>query len=579
MGLQTYRRKRNFTRTAEPRGVLARQNRQRFVVHEHHASHLHYDFRLEAGGVLKSWAIPKGPSLDPRQKRLAVMVEDHPVEYLHFVGHIAEGNYGAGEVLIWDSGHYELVTPGNLVEQIEHGKCRLILHGKKLRGEFHLVRMEGKDDQWLLIKGKDAFAAADKNSGVGGDVGQDRPTARRRGRTPRPALNHRRARYSTNTAKKQGASLSLAIRRGPEEQAASAPPARSVRPVAGAERAPMPDRVTPIRSLIRLLQAKASAGEVTVTLGDATLSLTHLDKVYWPEQGYTKGDLLRYYCEVAPAVLAYLKGRPLILIRYPNGITGSSFYQHDVDRVPAFVRTFPVKAESGKTVDYVVCDELATLLYLVNLGTIILNPWHSRIDNPETPDWVVFDLDPYEVNFTAVQELAVHLKVLLERFGLASYPKTSGASGMHVYVPIEPVYTYAQVAHFAELVARLATRESPQLATLERSLKKRPTGYIYLDHLQNARGKSVVAPYSVRAQPGAPVSTPLEWQEVQRPLQPRDFTIRNVPQRLARQGDPFAPVLTHGQRLDDALQHLEKLLRTPLSRQTQRRNKQAASTG
>jgi bifunctional non-homologous end joining protein LigD len=215
----------------------------------------------------------------------------------------------------------------------------------------------------------------------------------------------------------------------------------------------------------------------------------------------------------------------------------------------------------------------------VNLGTIILNPWHSRIDNPETPDWVVFDLDPYEVNFTAVQELAVHLKVLLERFGLASYPKTSGASGMHVYVPIEPVYTYAQVAHFAELVARLATRESPQLATLERSLKKRPTGYIYLDHLQNARGKSVVAPYSVRAQPGAPVSTPLEWQEVQRPLQPRDFTIRNVPQRLARQGDPFAPVLTHGQRLDDALQHLEKLLRTPLSRQTQRRNKQAASTG
>src|SRR5262249_7762669 len=141
--------------------------------------------------------------------------------------------------------------------------------------------------------------------------------------------------------------------------------------------------------------------------------------------------------------------------------------------------------------------------------------------------------------------------------------KTSGASGMHLYVPIEPVYTYEQVAHFAELVARLATHEHPQLATLERSLKKRPAGCIYLDHLQNARGKSVVAPYSVRALPGAPVSTPLQWREVQRPLQPQDFTIENVLQRLARQGDPFARVLTHGQRLDDALSQLEQLLGAP----------------
>jgi bifunctional non-homologous end joining protein LigD len=513
MGLQTYRRKRNFHRTPEPPGVLARQRQQRFVVHEHHASHLHYDFRLEVGGVLKSWAIPKGPSLDPRQKRLAVMVEDHPVAYLTFTGHIAEGNYGAGDVSIWDTGRYELVTPAEPDRQIADGKLSVVLHGKKLRGEFHLVRMGGKSKQWLLMKANDAFASerGAGGAGAGADEVPSRPQTRPRARRVEPG------------------------RRGPTADRARA--------------GGVPETLT--------------AGEQSSPIGDATVSLTHLDKLYWPDDGYTKGDLLRYYRAVAPSLLPYLKDRPLILVRYPNGIAAPSFYQHDVDAAPAFVRTFATTAEHGRVVDYVVCENLATLLYLVNLGTIAQHPWHSRTEHPDAPDWVVFDLDPHQAEFAAVREMALRLKDLLDRLGLVSYPKTSGASGMHLYVPLEPLYSYAQVAHFAELVARVAARENPRLATLERSLKKRPAGRIYLDHLQNARGKSVVAPYSVRAQAGAPVSTPLEWREVQHPLHPRDFTLRNVPRRLARRGDPFAPVLTRGQRLGEALEQLAKLLEVP----------------
>jgi len=252
------------------------------------------------------------------------MVEDHPVEYLHFAGHIAEGNYGAGEVTIWDTGRYELVTPGDLIQQIERGKCSIILHGKKLRGEFQLVRMAGKNNQWLLIKSNDDFASPEKSDTTGND--------------PKPKVRH-------------------AIRAAEPQL-----PRRQVQ-----------SRAHNVRSLTQALRAKELPGEVTSTMGEASLSLTHLDKLYWPDEGYTKGDLLRYYCEVAPSLLAHLKGRPLILLRYPNGITAPSFYQHDVDQVPVFARTFPARAESGKVVDYVVCDNLATLLYVVNLGTIALS--------------------------------------------------------------------------------------------------------------------------------------------------------------------------------------------------------------
>lgn len=523
MGLSTYQHKRNFARTPEPRGNVATTQRRRFVVHEHHASHLHYDFRLEMGGVLKSWAVPKGPSLNPRQKRLAVQVEDHPVEYLTFRGQIAEGNYGAGAVAIWDSGRYEVSDAGDPLQQLEAGKLSVVLHGKKLRGEFHVVQMKGKAKQWLLVKGNDAGAEASKQTRTSTLAVSEDDLAR-------AATKHSHRRSST--LNKSSSSKRTAV------------------------------GSAPVLALPHALRAGDLRGDVTLKVAEHTVTLTHLERVYWPAEGYRKGDLLRYYFTVAPVLLPYLQDRPLILKRHPNGITGQSFYQHDVDAVPDFVATFSTPAESGKVVDYAVCNNLATLLYLVNLGTLAQNSWHSRIQSIDCPDWIVFDLDPPpDVEFAAVQELALGLKTLLDHLGLDSYAKTSGASGMHIYVPIAPLYNYTHVAQFAEFVARQAIKKYPQLGTLERSLKKRMGGQIYLDHLQNARGKSVVAPYSVRAEAGATVSTPLTWAEVERPLNPHDFTIATLQQRLKQRGDLFAPVLTQKQELRTGIEHLEGMLR------------------
>jgi bifunctional non-homologous end joining protein LigD len=290
--------------------------------------------------------------------------------------------------------------------------------------------------------------------------------------------------------------------------------------------------------------------------------------VYWPNDGYTKGDLITYYYEVAKTILPYLKGRPLILKRYPNGIKESFFHQHDVDEAPDYARTVSLEAEDGHVVDYIVCDNVATLLYLSNLGAIERHPWHSRVRNLDHPDWFVFDLDPSEgVEYSQVCEVALSVKAVLERLGLACYAKTSGSRGMHIYVPIEPEYTYEQVAEFAEQVAALVAKENPEIATVERSLKKRKRGHIYVDFLQNARGKSVVAPYSVRPRDGATVSAPLDWKEVGRKkVTPQDFTIKNIGKRLARKGDLFRPVLREKQSLNKAIQEAKGLSATKARR-------------
>jgi DNA ligase D-like protein (predicted polymerase)/DNA ligase D-like protein (predicted 3'-phosphoesterase) len=563
VGLAAYQRKRNFARTSEPPGRVTKIHARRFVVHEHHASHLHYDFRLEMGGVLKSWAVPKEPSLDPRQKRLAVRVEDHPVEYLTFRGQIAEGNYGAGEVKIWDTGPYAVSGTDDPLHQLDAGKLSVVLHGKKLRGEFHLVRMKGKAKQWLLIKGSDASAeAAEQKRAVKHVNSQDEPARMATKRSQqRPSIQTATSSLFVTNVKKTPEPM-LHIKTGAPETAPTSQEHEAV--VKTAEHAAHERDVTSSHTLVALpqaLRAEDLRGDLTLKVAGHTVTLTHLERLYWPADGYRKGDLLRYYFTVAPTFLPYLRARPLILKRYPNGISGQSFYQHDVDAVPDFVTTFSTPAESGKVVDYAVCNNLATLLYLVNLGTIAPHPWHSRVASIDCPDWIVFDLDPpNDMEFSAVQELAVGLKTVLDRLGLDSYAKTSGASGLHVYVPIAPLYSYTQVAQFAELVARQATKAYPQLSTLERSLKKRAGGKIYLDHLQNARGKSVVAPYSVRAEAGATVSTPITWSEVEHPLSPHDFTIATLPQRLTRHGDLFAPVLTQKQELGEAIMRLEDLL-------------------
>jgi bifunctional non-homologous end joining protein LigD len=244
--------------------------------------------------------------------------------------------------------------------------------------------------------------------------------------------------------------------------------------------------------------------------------------------------------------------------RYPTGIGGPSFHQHDVNEAPDFVRTVPLEVEDGggHEVDYVVGDNVATLLYMANLGAVERHPWHSRVKDLEHPDWFVFDLDPAEgVTFETICDVALTTRDVLARLGLESYPKTSGSRGIHIYVPVKPAYDYGQIAKLAEQVATVVAREQSEVATVERSKSKRGARMIYVDHMQNARGKSVVAPYSVRPKPGATVSAPLEWKEVERKkIRTSDFDIRNMLRRVERKGDLFAPVLKGRQTLEDAFE-------------------------
>ncbi|HYP28926.1 MAG TPA: non-homologous end-joining DNA ligase [Blastocatellia bacterium] len=525
MGLETYHAKRDFTRTPEPRGKISKRDRHRFVVQEHHASKLHFDFRLEMGGVLKSWSVPKGPSLDPSVKRFAAPTEDHPVEYLKFQGHIPEGNYGAGEHMIWDEGTYELITGDDPLEQLEAGKLNFRLRGEKLRGAFTLLRMRG--EQWLLIKSRDEFAQPGWALKLLVDVegwNDGGPKKARSGGSKRAASEGVK-KYSTKTTMDDG-------------------------------------KVLPAG---RAFKAGELAGDIKVKVGSETVALSNLDKVYWPDDGYTKGDLIKYYYGVAKYILPYLKDRPLIMKRYPNGIRGKFFHQHDVNEVPDYVQTVSLEVEDGggHVVDYIVGGGLPALLYMANLGAIERHPWHSRVTDLDHPDWVVFDLDPAEgITYAAICGLALKVKDVVERVGLECYPKTSGSRGLHVYVPLKPAHDYDEVALFAERVATLVAEENPEHATVERSLKKRKKGRIYVDHMQNARGKSVVAPYSVRPRAGATVSAPLEWGEVERgKITPQDFTIKNMSGRISERGDLFKAVLSRKQSLKKAIEEVDSLFR------------------
>jgi bifunctional non-homologous end joining protein LigD len=317
----------------------------------------------------------------------------------------------------------------------------------------------------------------------------------------------------------------------------------------------------PVMNARKLFESGKLSGDVRVKVGQDVVSLSHLDKVYWPDDGYTKGDLVQYYYEASKYILPYLKHRPLIMKRYPDGIQGISFHQHNVEEAPDYVRTASLDVEEGHAVDYIVGDNLATLLYMANIGSIERHPWHSRIENLDHPDWLVFDLDPGEgITYGTICELAVSVRDALAELDLECYPKTSGSRGMHVYVPLKPVHDYELVAEFALRLATLVASRNPQIATVERALKKRQRGQIYLDHMQNARGKSVVAPYSVRPRAGATVSAPLEWKEVKAAkVTPQDFTIKNLLRRLARKGDLFKPVLNKKQRLERALDQLKSM--------------------
>lgn len=833
--LGAYRRRRAAPRTPEPfaagREVVGMR---RFVVHLHAATRRHFDLRLEIAGALASWALPKEPSQDPSDKRLAVHVEDHPLTYGDFEGVIPEGNYGAGATILWDRGRLDFEEDPDA--GLRAGKLLFTLHGHKLRGLWTLVRTGGKKAagrEWLLIKKPDGHARAGATlspvsvlSGLsvedrarplevarglavraraagarpgevdvmriapmlaetadapfsrpgwlfeikydgyrllaaggpagarlryrgGGDAtalfpelalalaalparcvldgevvvadasGRPRFQAlQERARLTRPGDVERAAWSAPATlfvfdvlalegldtrplplAARQALLQALVPAQGPVQRAEhveargedlytaavglglegvvakrlDAPyhgrrdrawlKVRAQRPgdfvivgtrraagragagalwlaahdgatlrccgrvgsglgerdlaqaleLLGGETLPQPacagvkpgrgDRWLPPRLacevrytewtrdgslrhpvFLRLRPDKPVAdcvlpADAPRVDGEALppdreppppapaaaepreVAFTNLDKVFWPDDGYTKGDLVEYYREVSPFLLPYLRDRPLVLTRFPDGITGKSFFQKDAPRfAPAWIRRERIfSATSQRDIDYFIVDDEAALLWLVNLGTIPLHLWGSRVGSLERPDWIVLDFDPKGAPFAHVVTLARAARALCDELGLPSHPKTSGQSGLHVLVPLGRQCTHAQGRLLAELLAGELVRRHPDIATVARALGAR-RGRVYVDFGQNGHGQLLVAPLSARPVPGGSVSMPLAWSEVGPRLDPAAFTLRSAPRRLARRGDPLAPVLTCVPDLVRALERLARIV-------------------
>jgi bifunctional non-homologous end joining protein LigD len=291
------------------------------------------------------------------------------------------------------------------------------------------------------------------------------------------------------------------------------------------------------------------------------IQFTNLDKVFWPDDGYTKGELIDYYDKVSSYLIPHLADRPLVFERFPNGIYGQSFYQKDApDHTPNWIRTQEIWSEDvERHIRYFIGADRDQLLYIANMGNIQHHPWMSRVMHLDHPDYLVFDLDPVEAPFETVQQVAIVLKGVLDELGLRSYPKTSGASGIHVHVAVlENTFTYEDVRVFAEAISSIVVQRMPDYATIERVVRRRKPHEVYIDYLQNIRGKTVASVYSPRPRPGAPVSTPLKWEEFKRPIDPKVFTIKTIFNRLEKHGDLFERSLSDRQDISaflDVLKH------------------------
>lgn len=777
-------------------------------------------------GVLKSWALPQGPTLDPEIKRLAVHVEDHPLDYGNFEGTIPAGNYGAGKVTLWDRGTYEWLGDKSPEQQWQAGDLKLRFHGQRLAGEFALVRTrrsKGKD--WLLIKKKD-FAVrpgwdpeSDTRSVLQGPAdlsqlegavkaampvkiepmlavlgsqlpegsdwlyevkwdgyralcfienGKIRMVSRRgnamnanfpeiaatvaqavkadtaivdgeivafdengvpsfqllqnhigfrrsaalKGEKPQAlsffafdllylngydlrkgALIDRRqllssiilpsetVKYSEHFVGRGRELLEAVKQQGLEgiiaKQAQSKYESRRSSQwiklkvtcqqdflICGyilGEREPFGSLVLGyyadgalvyagnvgsgftqqslkvVYDAIKLLITKKAvlsdvpreigavtwvkpelvcvvkfnswtadnrlrapvfqglradgdpkqvfketgqeisattestpgsatllppdAQETALTIEGRRLKFTNLKKMFYPADGYTKRDVINFYAAVAPLLVPHLRARPLSLRRYPNGIESEGFFQKQAaDSFPAWLHTESIQTDKESRTDFVVCDDKASLLYLANLGCIDQNPWMSRVGSLQNPDFILIDLDPYHCAFDRIVEAAQVVKQKLDLIGLSGYPKTTGGDGMHIYIPVETRYTYAQTRSFAEILARWVTAERPDLFTTPRTVAAREKGKVYFDWMQNAEGKTISAPYVLRAYPGAPVATPLKWEEVRAGLKPTQFHIGNVLRRFERVGDLFTGVLNKPQQMESALDRLTDLV-------------------
>jgi bifunctional non-homologous end joining protein LigD len=515
--LEAYRGKRDFARTPEPAGGAGPDEPgRRFVVQRHRASRRHYDFRLELDGVLLSWAVPKGPTLDPDVRRLAMRVEDHPVEYLLFEGVIPSGEYGGGDVIVWDTGTWDLAKGDDAARALAAGDLHVGLHGSRLRGRFVLVRRDGDGDEgresWMLLHKHDGDA-------VPGWDAEDHPTSILSGRTNEE------------------------VRRDPDLLW------RSDAPAASAAVSLRPDPVSE-----EALDALAELGsEGTWEVHGRSLRVTNLDKVLFPgNPAVTKRELLAYAAAIGPTLLPYLEGRALNLHRYPDGADRPGFWHKQrPGKAPSWVGCWEnPDADEGETTAYVVVDEPATLVWVANFGALEWHPWTSRTDAPDRPTYALIDLDPGErTTWDDLLTLARLHRTALEHLGVTSRPKVTGRRGIQIWVPVVPEYTFEQTRAWVETVSRTVGQVAPELVSWEWQVAGRK-GLARLDYTQNAVNKTLVAPYSPRAGDHAPVSMPLDWDELDDPdVRPDRWTVRTALDRLAERGDLFRAVLTSPQEL------------------------------
>ncbi len=307
-------------------------------------------------------------------------------------------------------------------------------------------------------------------------------------------------------------------------------------------------REGPAISAEEFLALKKPKGDVILQIGRERVSLTSLDRVYWLDEKLTKFELLSYYLEVSPYLMPFLKDRPAILQRYPRGIKAPMFFQQDTSTAPPYIKTIKLVNQEGREVNYSVYTTVGSLLHFVNLGTIEQHPWHSTLKHLDKPDYLMLDLDPKQAPWKNVLDVALVCKEVFDELGLPAFPKTSGSSGIHIYLPLKPKHDYRKVAAVAEALAAEVAQRAPKIATVQRSLAKRQKQQVYVDAMQNARGKTIAAAYSARAKPGATASMPLSWKQIEKGVKISDFTIENVPQ-LVKKSQPWKDFFDSRQEL------------------------------
>ncbi|MFT3698615.1 MAG: non-homologous end-joining DNA ligase [Kofleriaceae bacterium] len=487
--LAKYRSMRDFSQTAEPSGdAPTATTGHSFVIQKHAARRLHYDFRLELDGVLLSWSVPKGPSLSPSQRRLAVRTEDHPLGYASFEGIIPAGQYGGGTVAVWDRGSWQ--PEGDPHDGMKKGRLTFTLDGEKLHGRWHLVKTkpQGKQEAWLLFKGRDD-AANDKL-----DITVDQPASVITGRTIEEIADAKDRVWQSNRAQNANVNALLA----------------------------------------------------QLPLG---FTLTSLDKVLYPEQGITKGDLIAYLAVASEWMLPHIAKRPLTLVRCPEGMTGKPcfFQKTRLPGSPAAVHPIAIREEDGETVNYMQIVDMPGLVALAQLGTLEIHTWGCHTDKLERPDLMVLDLDPDPaLAWDRVALAAFDVRKRLNELGLTSWVKTTGGKGLHVVVPIKRTLDWDPFKAWTKQFVEQMAHDEPELYTANMSKTARK-GKIFVDYLRNGRNATAIAPYSPRARAGAPVAVPITWEELAHGVDPAAWTTKTVPKRLATlKHDPWHDLLeTH----------------------------------